>query len=98
MTGNIRVGINRSCNDALQSRLNQRLGARRSASRVVARLQSDVSRAAFEPFARMLPGDAQGDGFGMVEQIIFVPALASHLSIELTEPVDEEKYYILMRN
>jgi hypothetical protein len=46
---------------------------------VVAGLQSDVSRAAAQPLARVLSGNLEGGNLGVVQQVVLVPTLAGHL-------------------
>jgi hypothetical protein len=75
MPGNQRIGVDRRGYNPSQTRIDQSLRTRPGPARVVARLQRHISRAASEPFSGMLPGYIKCDDLGVVQQVIFVPAL-----------------------
>jgi hypothetical protein len=50
------------------------------AAGVVAGLQGDVSCASAQVRAGVLGGDFEGDNFGVVEQVVLVPAFAGNLA------------------
>ena len=58
----------------------ERIGAGRRAAGDAAGLERDVGRAAVDAVARVLAGLAEGDDFGVVEEIVLVPALADDLA------------------
>jgi len=47
---------------------------------VVAGLEGDVGGAAFKSFACMLLGDFEGYYFGVIDEVVFVPAFAGNLA------------------
>ncbi len=74
------IGIAGGGDDACEPGGDQRLGAGAGAAGVIAGLEGDVGGAAFEAVARVLSGFVEGDDFGVVEQVVLVPAFADDLA------------------
>ncbi len=82
------VGVDGGGNDATDAGGDEGLGAGRGAAGVVAGLEGYVSGAAVDGFSGLLRGFEGGD-FGVVEEVVLVPAFAS----ELAGAVEEDAAY-----
>jgi len=74
------VGIDGGGDNAAEAGFDKRIGTGRSAAGDVAGLEGDVGGAAVNAIARMSCGLAEGDDFGVVKEIVLVPALADDLA------------------
>ena len=80
MAGDGGVGIDGGGDNAAEAGFDKRIGTGRSAAGDVAGLEGDVGGAAVNAIARMSCGLAEGDDFGVVKEIVLVPALADDLA------------------
>jgi hypothetical protein len=85
VTGDRDVGIDGGGDHAAQARVNQRLGAGAGAAGVVAGLKGNVGGAAAQSLTGVLLGDFEGCNFGVIPQVVLVPAFASYLSRAIEE-------------
>ncbi len=74
------VGIDGGGDDAGEAGLDEGIGAGRRAAGDVAGLEGDVGRAALNAIGSVLLRFVEGDDFGVIEQVVLVPALADDLA------------------
>ena len=80
VAGDFGIGIEGGRNHALDSGGDECLGAGAGAAGVIAGFQGDVCGAAMQAIRWLRAGLFQGDNFGVVEEVVFMPALADHLA------------------
>ncbi len=79
VAGDVGIGVGGGGHHALESRGDERLGAGAGAAGVIAGLKGDVGGAAFEACGGMVLGFFEGDDFGVVEEVVLMPAFADDL-------------------
>ena len=80
VAGDVGVGIDGGGDHALEAGGDEGFRAGTGAAGVIARLERDVGGAAAQAFPGVLRGDPERDDFGVVEQVVLMPAFAGHLA------------------
>jgi len=79
VSGDVGVGIDRGRDDALEAGGDEGFCTGTGAAGVIARFEGDIGGAAAKAFPGVLLCDPEGDDFGVIEQVVLMPALTGHL-------------------